>query len=105
MVIFATSQIRAIFLPIRCFLNQFFSHETTLIWFLLICVFSSQAFILQLCPRDTKGGGGSDNQVVSGLSYLFFFVFVSFLAGVHDKRSCIFLSIHTSYRRFRIEVT
>ena len=27
MVIFATTQIRAIFLPIRCFLNQLFSPE------------------------------------------------------------------------------
>ena len=74
MVIFATSQIRAIFLPIRCFLNQFFSHETTLIWFLLICVFSSQAFILQLCPRDTKRGGKRQ----SGCQEIVLFVFCFF---------------------------
>ena len=39
MVIFATSQIRTIFLPIRCFINQLFSHETTLMRFSLICAF------------------------------------------------------------------
>ena len=75
MVIFATSQIRAIFLPIRCFVNQFFSHETTLMRLLLICVFSSQVFIFQLCPRETKKKGKKATNRLSGDCPICFFCF------------------------------
>ena len=100
MVIFATSQIRAIFLAITCFLNQVISHETTLMQFLLICVFSSQVFIFQVCPRDAKEGEKVTNKLSGDCPICFFF-----LASVHDKSPCIFLLIRTSYRRYRIEVT
>lgn len=54
MVIFTTSQIRAIFLPIRCFLNQLFSHETTLTRFFSYMCFLLTGFYFSTLPSWDK---------------------------------------------------
>ena len=77
MVIFAISQVRAIFLPIKCFLNQFFSHQTILMRFLLICVFSSQVFMFQL-SHLTQKKEKKRRQLVWQEIVLFVFVFCFF---------------------------
>ena len=83
MAIFATSQIRAIFfLPIKCFLNQFFSHQTILMRFLLICVFSSQVYIFQLFhltqKKEKKRQIVWQEIVLFVFFVLFFFLFLFF---------------------------
>ena len=94
MVIFATSQIRAIFFCLlSVFLISFFSHQTILMRFLLICVFSSQVFMFQLSHLTQKKE--KKRQIVWQEIVLFVFGFVFlvlffFLAIVHDKSPGIF---------------
>lgn len=97
MVIFATSQIRTIFFCLLgVFLISFFSHETTLMRFLLY-VFSLHSFLFFNFAHVTQRRG-KKRQIGSREIVLFVLVFCFcsfFLASVHDKRPCIFLSIRT----------